>query len=778
MMCGYAEFLASKGPATPKVGFGIPPEDLNPRLFPWQADLVSWALLRGRAALFEETGLGKTGQQLEWARRVHEHTGGDVLVLAPLGVGHQTVAEAEKFGLDGLVTRARTPGELRPGVNVTNYERLHLFDPGAFAGVVLDESSILKGFGSKTRWALTRAFERTRFRLCCTATPAPNDYVELGTHSKFLSLMDVGEMLTRWFANDTKQMRTTRLKAHGEREFWRWVATWAACVTKPSDLRDAGGRPYSDEGYDLPPLEVLEHSVAVDHAAAQEETGALFRAVSPIAATELHRELRRTTPERAARAAEIVASEHEEPWAVWCNTNREADALMALLGPLGAVEVRGSDHPDLKEETLLAFSSGEARILVTKPTIAGFGLNWQHCARHAFVGLSYSFEQFYQALRRSYRFGQTRPVRAHVITAETEQQVMQTIHRKQREHAIMQEKLAEAIREHGAPGRSGVVRADVGAGTTGRTERGAQGTWELLEGDAVELVRGVPDASVHLSIFSPPFSSLYAYSPSLRDMGNCADDEEFLAHFSYLVPELLRATVPGRLCVVHVKDLQRYRNQHGYGGLRDLTGEVTRAMEGYVAPDGTRWGYHCKVTIWKDPVREMQRTKSYGLLYKTLKRDASYSRVGCPEYLVVFRKWTPDQESREPVLHKPGTPEEIPLEIWQRYASPVWSDIRQTNVLNAKAARDEDDEKHLAPLQLDLIERCVELWSNPGDLILDPFSGLGSTGFQALQMGRRYLGFELKDTYFNQSVKYLRAVERRSEQGTLFGPGALSGATA
>lgn len=760
----YADFLASKAPTSPEVGFRLAPEDLNPALFPWQADVVSWALARGRAALFEDTGLGKTGQQLEWARRVHEHTGRDVLILAPLGVGRQTTLEAKKFGLDGLVTRARTPKEMRSGVNVTNYERLHLFEDRIpdLGGVVLDESSILKGFGSKTRWALTKSFARTRFRLAATATPAPNDYVELGTHAKFFGLMDVGEMLTRWFANNTTKMRTTRLKAHGEEDFWRWVASWAACLSKPSDLLDARGVPYSDEGFVLPPLDIQEHVVEVDHATAQRETGELFRLASPLSATRMHTEMRRTAAGRAAAAAALVEREPDEPWVVWCSTNYEADEIMARLGPMGAVEVRGSDHQDAKEEALAAFSAGDIRVLVTKPEIAGFGLNWQHCARTSFVGLSYSFERFYQALRRFYRFGQEREVRAHVITAETETNVLDTVKRKQGDHKTMQRKMAAASREVGVGARGGVdLRSEIGA-AAGRTESGEG--WELREGDCVERLREVPNESAHFSIFSPPFSSLYAYSPSLRDLGNCADDEEFLAHFAHLVPELLRVTVSGRLCVIHVKDLPRARSRYGYGGLRDLTGEVARVMESHVEPDGTRWGYHSKVTIWTDPVREMQRTKRTALLYKTLKRDASYSAVGCPEYLVMFRKWTPEADAPEPVTHEPGSTEEIPLEMWRRYASPVWMDIRRPDVLNAKVARENEDEKHLAPLQLEVIRRCLEIWTNPGDLVFDPFSGLGSAGYEALQMNRRFSGIELKGSYFDQSVKFLRAVEEGAAQ--------------
>jgi hypothetical protein len=409
-------------------------------------------------------------------------------------------------------------------------------------------------------------------------------------------------------------------------------------------------------------------------------------------------------------------------------------------------------------------------VLVTKPRIAGFGLNWQHCSRMVFVGLSYSYEALYQALRRSWRFGQRKPVEAHLVTAETEDRVLSTIKRKQKDHDAMKKKMVGAMREVGIHAGEDDLRAAVGESSVRSAgDLAGGGRWELHEGDCVEVTRGLPDASVHLSVFSPPFSSLYSYSPSLRDMGNCADDEEFFEHFSHLLPELLRITVPGRLCVVHTKDLPRARNRYGYGGLRDFTGEVTRAFESCVEEDGSeaRWAYHSKVTIWTDPVREMQRTKRTALLYKTLKRDASYSAVGCPEYLVVFRKWTPDADSPEPVEHRPGTPEEIPLEVWQRYASPVWMDVQRTDVLNTRVAREDADEKHLAPLQLGVVRRCVELWSNPGDLVFDPFAGLGSVGYEALGMKRRFLGVELKAAYFDQATRILKAVEEGSAQPEL-----------
>jgi hypothetical protein len=278
--------------------------------------------------------------------------------------------------------------------------------------------------------------------------------------------------------------------------------------------------------------------------------------------------------------------------------------------------------------------------------------------------------------------------------------------------------------------------------------------WALYNGDCVDVTKGLPDASVGFSVFSPPFSSLYTYSPSIRDMGNSDGDEEFFAHFKYLIPELLRITLPGRLCAVHTKDLPRYKSSTGASGLKDFTGAITRAFEESVAPDKSVWVYHSKVTIWKCPVTEMQRTKSHGLLYRTLRKDASFSRQGVPDYLTVFRKWTPGIGSAEPVAH---TEADFPLELWQRYASPVWFDIDQTDVLNEQAAREDKDSKHICPLQLGVIERCLELWTNPNDVVFSPFAGIGSEGHVSLKRGRRFVGIELKEAYFRQAAKNLRA---------------------
>lgn len=434
---GYAGFLARKTPRPAFAGLKRIPE-LHPSLFPHQRDVTAFALETGRAAEFLDTGLGKTLSQTDWARVVAEHTGRPSMIWAPLAVAQQTAREGARFGIDVRV--CRSGADVGPGVNVANYERLHLFDPDAFGGVVLDESSILKSFAGRTRNALVKTFEATPFRLCCTATPSPNDHMELGNHSEFLGWLPMMDMLHRFFVNDTSTAsQEWRLKGHAVGPFWDWVSSWARCVSKPSDLG------YSDEGFALPPLELHHHVVAVD--LTQDRGGQLFR-LPEMSATAHHAEKRRTAAARAEQVAALVSAEPNEPWIIWCDTDYEADLLQAVLP--GAIEVRGSHSAEVKEERLVAFSTGNERVLITKPSIAGFGLNWQHCARVAFAGLSYSYEAFYQAVRRCWRFGQKRPVLCHVVMAETEGALWQTISRKADSHEAMKAEMFAATRRAAA----------------------------------------------------------------------------------------------------------------------------------------------------------------------------------------------------------------------------------------------------------------------------------------------------------------------------------------
>lgn len=429
----YDELLREKEVRAPLEGLSTVPK-LGSHLFPHQEATVDFLLRAGRGAGFLDTGLGKTAIELEYARVVVEQENRPVLMFAPAAVGPQHLREAQKFGIDAALARDQSDVKAAR-VYITNYERLHLFDRHAFAGMVLDESSIVKSFTGKTTRALTEFGQDMRWKLAATATPAPNDHMELGQHSKFMGVMDSSEMLARWFIADQSEMGRYRLKRHGIKPFWSWVASWARCVGKPSDLG------FSDAGFDLPPLNVHQHIVDTDLTAGAD--GMLFR-IPDTSATSIHKEKRLTAADRAAKIAELVRAEPGEAWMIWVETDYDADAIMALLPE--AVEVRGSMKPEVKEERLDAFTRGELRVLVSKPSIAGFGLNWQHCARTAFVGLSFSYEMFYQAVRRFWRFGQTRPVECHIAMAETETAIWQTIQRKKSEHEMMKREMFDAMR--------------------------------------------------------------------------------------------------------------------------------------------------------------------------------------------------------------------------------------------------------------------------------------------------------------------------------------------
>jgi superfamily II DNA or RNA helicase len=434
----YEEFIERKRRTVEASGFD--PGDLSPSLFPFQRDLTAWALRQGRAAIFASTGLGKTRMEIEWARCVVRHTGGRVLILAPLAVAPQTVAEGAKIGVS--VRHCRDGAEVKDGITVTNYDRLHRFDPEAFAGVVLDESSCIKHQNSKTLASMLEAFGRTPYRLSATATPAPNDYTELGTQAEFLGVATRLEMLSEFFVHDGGETQVWRLKRHARRDYWRWVASWAALVRRPSDLG------CDDAGYDLPELTVRHHVAP----ASQEETFAMGRLFAAEAGdlSERRAARRGSIGRRVEMCAEVVNAEPSEPWIVWCDLNAESEALARAIP--GAVEVRGSDDIDEKERRLTAFATGGLRVLVTKPSIAGHGLNLQRCARVAFVGVTDSWELYHQAVRRVWRFGQSRPVDVHVFASEAEGSVLSNLERKEADAAQMAEELSaetrDAVREN------------------------------------------------------------------------------------------------------------------------------------------------------------------------------------------------------------------------------------------------------------------------------------------------------------------------------------------
>lgn len=429
----YEDFLAGKQHIPPSCGFEVDKPAMNIHMFEWQKDITRWALRKGRAALFEECGNGKTIQQLEFADQVAKREGMPVLIVAPLTVGAQTLREAQKFGYSAAI--CRTQADVIPGINITNYEMLQHFDGRSFAGVVLDESSILKNYTGKMRNQIIEMFKDTPYRLSCTATPSPNDYMELGNQVEFLGIMSRTEMLATYFIHDGSDTGKWRLKGHAEDRFWEWVSTWAVVLTCPGDLG------YPNDGYILPSLNMTEHIVEVK----SDGEYSLFGCEIAKTLTERRDARRASLRERCEQAAEIIAQNPDDQWVCWCDLNAESELLAEFIP--NSEEVRGSDKPDAKEDALMRFANGALRVLITKPSIAGFGMNWQQCHNMIFVGLSDSYEQMYQAIRRCYRFGQKRPVNVHIVTSAAEGAVKANVERKEQQAAEMKRNMVQYTKE-------------------------------------------------------------------------------------------------------------------------------------------------------------------------------------------------------------------------------------------------------------------------------------------------------------------------------------------
>ena len=576
-------------------------------------------------------------------------------------------------------------------------------------------------------------FLYTPYKLDCTATPSPNDPMELGNHAEFLDVMSRNEMLAMYFVHDGGETAKWRLKGHATKLFYQFVGSWSIMLNKPNDIG------FQMNGYNLPSLNLYENQIKT----LKRDNGSLFNDAI-ISATNFNQELRLTKIERLNEAAKIV-NESEENFIIWIKQNEEGDLLRKLIPE--AIEVKGSDSPEYKEKMLLGFANNEFRVLITKTKVAQFGLNYQNCRNQIFASLDFSFEGLYQAIRRSYRFGQKNEVNIYLITTDTMSNVKESINHKQKQFEIMQDEMSKAINAN----LQGQFM------TTGNYDTNEESNewYQIKRGDCVQIITEIESESIGLSVFSPPFAELYTYSSHLEDMGNSKDYNEFLTQFAYLVKELYRVMMQGRNVAVHCMDLPIQKGKEGFIGLRDFSGMILKAFEenGFI--------YHSRITIWKDPVVEMQRTKALGLLHKQVKKDSTMSRVGIPDYVMIFRK---DGERENPVNNT-----DISVDLWQKIASPVWMDINYSNTLQGfRNGREENDEKHICPLQLDTIERLILLYSNKGDTIFTPFMGIGSEVYQAVKMGRKGIGIELKESYFDLAKRNLQAAVLEKNQISLF----------
>lgn len=737
----YIDFLRNKAPRVTWHGIQFKADDVHPMLFDWQRDIVLWATRKGRCAVFIDTGMGKTFIQLEWARLLGQKT----LIIAPLSVARQTVREAQKIGL--TVQYVRSQPEVESDLCITNYEMVREFDMTQFGAVVLDESSILKALDGKTRRLLTETCAEVPYRLCCTATPAPNDHTEIGNHAEFLGVCSQAEMLATFFVNANKEHVLTygdityrrkgsnangtewRLKHHAEQSFFRWLASWAISMTKPSDLG------YDDDGFLLPPLQVHPVFADVDYEGPQ----LFFTGLGGI--TGRNQARKQTIGQRIERLIGVVA-QHEGQWIVWCGLDTESDAL-AIAFP-EAVVVKGSDSADHKAQSFEAFQNGDYRILITKARIGGWGMNFQNAHNMAFFGLNDSWEAYYQCIRREWRYGQTQPVNVYVVMSDLEQEVFHNIMRKDASAQLLRRGLIESIRNYEKQELEMTNEIDVSYQS--RTEHGD--AWTAILGDSCEKLPELTDDSIDLSVYSPPFADLFTYSATPRDLGNSRGWQEFFEHYSFIIKEILRVTKPGRLTCVHTSDIPAMAQRDGYIGVRDFPGEVIRAYE------SCGWVFTGRAFVQKNPQAQAIRVKSKALLFVQLRKDSTDSRPALIDQVLLFRKPGDNLVPVQPVDNG-----ELNNETWIEWAHGIWLGIRETDTLQYSHARAEDDEKHICPLQLGTIERCIKLYSNPGEMVLTPFGGIGSEAYMAVKLGRKATLIELKPEYFEVAVKNLRQAE-------------------
>lgn len=752
-MQNYDSFLSSKRIKAESHGADVGLSEVHPRLFDFQKDIVRWACKKGRAAVLADTGLGKTMIQLEWARLMGQNT----LIIAPLSVARQTVREGQKIDVE--VRYVRNQDQVTPDhrIWITNYEMIGHFDASAFGAVVIDESSILKALDSKTRRLLTDMFVDTPYRLACTATPAPNDRAEIGNHSEFLGITKMADMLAMFFVHANKETisevngyklrrklgndngQEWRLKHHAEEKFYRWMASWAMSIRKPSDLG------YSDEGFILPPLTIrpkwIDYSYTPDNQL-------VFTGLNGLSGQRAVR--RETLDLRCQTAAELVNG-NDEQWIVWTGLNDESN-LMASLIP-DAIEVVGSDSPEDKATAIEAFQDGKHRVLVSKVSICGFGMNFQQCHNQVFVGLSYSWEEWYQAIRRCYRFGQQHQVNIYVVLTEAEREVYDTIMSKEAVAKDMSEQLIGHVRKYEM---DELDSASEGAFDYTETTVTGNG-WTAMLGDSCQRLGELADNSIDLSVYSPPFANLYVYSASEHDLGNSRNSNEFFGHYGFIIRELLRVTKPGRLTCVHTADIPAMASRDGYIGMKDFPGDVIRAYE------ENGWIYHGYAIVSKNPQAQAIRTHSKALLFVQVRKDSTASRPAILDRVLFFYK---PGENAVPVM--PVENGEMTNETWIDWAGGIWTGIQESDTLQYQAARDPDDELHLCPLQLGTIERCIKLYSNPGETVLTPFMGVSSEVYSAVKFGRKGIGIELKPSYFAIAIKNLRELEARQGMPTLF----------
>lgn len=728
----YQEFLKSKRLIKPPQGLEIEAIDLHPALFEFQKAIVKWAVRQGRAAILADVGLGKTIMFSEWARQLNVPT----LILAPLAVAQQTVEMAQDI-LGMQIDYVRDMSQVHPGQKfyITNYEMVEHFDTKYFEAVVLDESSILKAFSGVTKKKLIKLFKATPYKLCCTATPAPNDLLEIGNHAEFLGVMNSNKMTSIFFIKGDNQ-GAYRLKKHAKESFYQWLASWAVAIKKPSDLG------FKDKGYNLPPVET--NLITVDSHYTPEGMLPGFYASNPSAVEA--KKIRRATIEARAKVVAEMVNASDEQWLIWTALNDEADLLNTLLED--SVNVHGSLSLEKKIEGIQAFTHGNVKVLITKASIAGMGINMQNCHNMLFFGIDFSWESYYQCIGRIVRFGQKADrVNLYVVTSQQEISIYHTIEQKGKEAEEMTKQLIKASKKYVQAN----ILEHVIAGLDYKESVSEHDKWTLYLGDSCQVMPRLQSESVDLMIYSPPFSSIYIYTAIPEDLGNVMDYDQFLQHYNYIVEETYRLLKPGCLACVHIQDFKLYANRDGARGIYPMSDDVVQLhmQAGFT--------YRARITIDKDPQLVATRNHDTDLLFVTGKRDSTDLAPMHTDYLLIFKK---EGDREQPV--KPYESGEMTEQQWIEWARAVWYDIRETDVLNTKVARANEDERHICPLQLGLIERAIKMWSNKGEVVFSPFAGIGSELYEAVRLGRYGLGVELKPEYHKVACQNISNAERLS----------------
>lgn len=819
----YQEFLESKILQVPNTGIQIEEKDIHPSSMPHQRDVITWATTGGNRAVFANFGMGKTHIQLNICKIITEKEKGKALIICPLGVKGEFKKEAARMGYQIEYVRSQSEVEnAKTDILITNYERVRDgdIDPNYFSCITLDEASVLRSYGSKTYQQFLTSFRDVKYKFVCTATPSPNRYKEIIHYAGFLGIMDTGQALTRFFQRDSTKANNLTLYPHKEKEFWLWVSSWAIFLTKPSDLG------YSDEGFDLPELDVKYHmiDVAPKNLIVDRQTNQIMAFKDSVFnLSKAAREKRESLPYRIEKMKEIIND--EDHYILWHHLESERAEIEKSVD---CKSVYGSQAEEIKEQNLIDFGDGKYRILATKPEIAGSGCNFQmHCHKNIFLGIDYKFNDFIQAIHRTHRFQQQHQVEVHVIYTRTEAPILKELLKKWERHNEMVGKMTEIIKKYGLHNKNRIesMRRSIGI----KRQSVKSDLYEIAHNDAVLETQSMEENSVGLIVTSIPFSNHYEYTPSYNDFGHTNDDDHFFGQMDYLTPELLRILQPGRVACIHVKD-------------RILFGNVTGMGMPTVNPFHAKTLFHFlkhgfafmgMITIETDVVRENNQT--YRLGWTEQCKDGSKMGVGSPEYLLLFRKLPSDTSTAYadiPVTKSKDqyhrgrwqidarakwnssgnrllTPEELKsgidvinkkfsyalqesiydydshievavelekaeklpatfetLKVPARY-DYVWSDVNRMRTLNTNQSQ-KREQNHICPLQFDIVDRCIERYSNPGEVVFDPFGGLMTVPYRAVLKGRIGKASELNPEYFEAGRRYMYEAEHKMLSPTLF----------